>query len=93
MSDWWCKLIEVDGKQVLFKRSLAPLNGIYTVAMTVQASDWLEGSTEGEVITTLKHSDKPFTVAEFDATTKQNIPELVGSYVKPLLSYCKGRNG
>lgn len=91
MSDWWCKLVEIDGKQVIFKRSLIPSKGVYKVEMIVQASDWLEGSTEGEATATLYYSSKPFTVSEFDGITKQDVPKLVDAYIKPLLYYCKGK--
>ena len=87
MGEWWTKTIEIDGNQILFKRTIDP-EGDYQFSLTVHAADFLPDSDDGEVtVKVIKHK-KPVTVEEFTRfTDEENARQLIKECVVPFLKY------
>lgn len=91
--EWWAKIIEIDGKQVLARRSVDEHGG-YRFKLTVCAVDFLPGSKEGEVSVEILKTRKPLTVSEFTRfTEEENIRKTIEEYIKPLLKCCAEMEG
>lgn len=79
----WCKIVEIEGKQILFTNTLS--NNKYVVRMSIQAHDF--GGKQDILCLDVEKSDKPILFTVFLCLANETTAaRLISKYITPHLA-------
>ncbi len=73
----WCRIVEVQGNQVLFQNVYDSDDAQYKMQMTIQIEDWLGESFACAAILSLSNEKKPFRDKSFDRFAQADVAERI----------------
>ena len=86
MKNEWCRIVEVDGSQVLFQNIYDSDDDQYKMQMTIQVDDFLEDSGMSEATLSVGKDKDPFRGESFDKfATSEHARKIVKEQILPLL--------
>lgn len=88
----WCRIVKVDGKQVLFTRTRNVEDRSYIAQMVVQEADFFPGGKPEELTFRIVKQRRPFNQNDFNRfATEENARKILRDNMLPMFKHMKER--